>query len=231
MKPWNPHDFGDTPRAVNDDGQPLIFFDHSIEPPDPDDFPDLARYEEAWQKWDRTRPKRFGEQLALPVVVREQLPIMDEQPPKCDRKPTDPAAQPSPKCDRKLVREQTTAGDEPSPKCDRLSPGPVCDRKFEIGDRVKVVNLSGIGEILEIKGYMAKISLEPCVFWMKLEFCDRVLGEVVAAEAPNCSLTSEGLKGTIEIKTIKGNRYKYLRYRENGKLKSKYLGKAASESV
>jgi hypothetical protein len=36
-------------------------------------------------------------------------------------------------------------------------------------------------------------------------------------------------KGSIEIKVVKGRRYRYLRYREDGKQKSKYLGKVEDD--
>lgn len=39
-----------------------------------------------------------------------------------------------------------------------------------------------------------------------------------------------GSSGWEEIKTIKGHQYRYLRWRQGGKLKSKYLGKAEEKA-
>jgi hypothetical protein len=50
---WNPAHFGEMPRKLDSDGNPLIFWDDSIEPPEPDDYDTLAEYEEAWEKWEQ----------------------------------------------------------------------------------------------------------------------------------------------------------------------------------
>ncbi|MEM6399813.1 MAG: DNA N-6-adenine-methyltransferase [Cyanobacteria bacterium P01_D01_bin.116] len=49
---WNPAHFGETPRKVDLDGNPTIFWDESIEPPLPDDFKSSQEYEKAWQQWE-----------------------------------------------------------------------------------------------------------------------------------------------------------------------------------
>ena len=49
---WNPANFGEVPRQVDANGNPTIFWDESIEPPEPDDCDNLTEYEEAWQKWE-----------------------------------------------------------------------------------------------------------------------------------------------------------------------------------
>jgi phage N-6-adenine-methyltransferase len=49
---WNPAHFGETPRKVDEIGNLTIFWDESIEPPEPDDFESLQEYEEAWRKWE-----------------------------------------------------------------------------------------------------------------------------------------------------------------------------------
>lgn len=49
---WNPAHFGDTPRLIEESGQVSVFFDHTLEPPDPDDYPNLEAYEKAWQQWE-----------------------------------------------------------------------------------------------------------------------------------------------------------------------------------
>ena len=41
------------PRKLDSYGNPLIFWDDSIEPPEPDDYDTLAEYEEAWHKWEQ----------------------------------------------------------------------------------------------------------------------------------------------------------------------------------
>ncbi|MDF5706539.1 MAG: hypothetical protein PUP90_02365 [Nostoc sp. S4] len=51
-EPWNLADFGEAPRKVDEDGQISIFWDDSDEPPDPDDYPCIEAYLEAWSKWE-----------------------------------------------------------------------------------------------------------------------------------------------------------------------------------
>ena len=50
---WNPEHFGEVPRKTDENGNPTIFWDESIEPPLPDDFESLLEYEEAWQHWEK----------------------------------------------------------------------------------------------------------------------------------------------------------------------------------
>jgi hypothetical protein len=50
---WNPAHFGEMPRQLDSEGNPMIFWDDSIEPPEPDDYDTLAEYEEAWEKWEK----------------------------------------------------------------------------------------------------------------------------------------------------------------------------------
>ena len=50
---WNPAHFGEMPRKLDSDGNPMIFWDESIEPPEPDDYDTLTEYEEAWHKWEQ----------------------------------------------------------------------------------------------------------------------------------------------------------------------------------
>jgi len=45
---WNPEDFGEVKRKLDNDGQLTIFYDDSHEPPDPDDFKNLDDYHQAW---------------------------------------------------------------------------------------------------------------------------------------------------------------------------------------
>ncbi|MEB3217010.1 MAG: hypothetical protein VKN72_12395 [Nostocales cyanobacterium 94392] len=40
-------------RKLDSDGNPMIFWDDSIEPPEPDDYDTLTEYEEAWEKWEQ----------------------------------------------------------------------------------------------------------------------------------------------------------------------------------
>ncbi|MEH2214372.1 hypothetical protein [Nostoc sp.] len=51
---WNPADFGEVPH-VSDNGQLTIFYDESLEPPDPDDFSNQIEFEQAWEQWESTR--------------------------------------------------------------------------------------------------------------------------------------------------------------------------------
>ena len=50
---WNPAHFGEMPRQLDSDGNPMVFWDESIEPPEPDDYDTLIEYEEAWEKWEQ----------------------------------------------------------------------------------------------------------------------------------------------------------------------------------
>ncbi|MHC5673435.1 DUF4102 domain-containing protein [Nostoc sp.] len=49
---WNPADFGEVPRKFDSDGQLTIFFDESLEPPDPDDYLNRDDYSVAWEQWE-----------------------------------------------------------------------------------------------------------------------------------------------------------------------------------
>ena len=50
---WNPAHFGEMPRQLDSESNPMIFWDDSIEPPEPDYYDTLAEYEEAWEKWEK----------------------------------------------------------------------------------------------------------------------------------------------------------------------------------
>ncbi|MGV0102237.1 hypothetical protein NSTCB13_00753 [Nostoc sp. DSM 114160] len=52
---WNPADFTEAPRLVDDGGQVSVFYDESLEPPDPDDYENLNAYEQAWSDWESGR--------------------------------------------------------------------------------------------------------------------------------------------------------------------------------
>ncbi len=51
---WNPADFGEVPH-LSDNGQLTIFYDESLEPPDPDDFSNKTEFEQAWEQWESAR--------------------------------------------------------------------------------------------------------------------------------------------------------------------------------
>lgn len=55
---WNPAHFGETPRLAEPNGQLSIFFDTSNEPPEPDDYPSLEDYEQAWEQWEEAQNAR-----------------------------------------------------------------------------------------------------------------------------------------------------------------------------
>ncbi len=75
---WNPNDFGEVTRKLDDDGQLTIFYDDTHEPPDPDDYQSKNDYHQAWAEWrihvgaqvtsstiDTTAKTRVGGQVAL----------------------------------------------------------------------------------------------------------------------------------------------------------------------
>lgn len=71
-KSWNPEDFGETPRQFDETGQGSIFFDDSIEPPDPDDYPNDEEYEKAHEKFEEKqppKPTRDDETIAREVTI------------------------------------------------------------------------------------------------------------------------------------------------------------------
>ncbi|BAY87775.1 hypothetical protein NIES267_72990 (plasmid) [Calothrix parasitica NIES-267] len=51
---WNPKDFDETPRKVDSNGNPKIFWDESKESPEPDDFESLQKYSVLWQQWEKS---------------------------------------------------------------------------------------------------------------------------------------------------------------------------------
>lgn len=68
---WNPSDFGEVPRKLDDDGQLTIFYDDSHEPPDPDDYKNLNDYHQAWADWRiRVGAQVTSSTLATPVESR-----------------------------------------------------------------------------------------------------------------------------------------------------------------
>ncbi|MDZ7992037.1 MAG: DUF4102 domain-containing protein [Nostoc sp. EfeVER01] len=62
---WNPADFGEVERIVEDGGQVSIFYDESLEPPDPDDYLNLDDYHQAWEQWEL----RVGAQVTSDTTV------------------------------------------------------------------------------------------------------------------------------------------------------------------
>jgi len=50
---WNSENFGDLEFAAEPNGQLNLLKTVTIEPPDPDDFADLTKYEEAWADWEK----------------------------------------------------------------------------------------------------------------------------------------------------------------------------------
>lgn len=59
------------------------------------------------------------------------------------------------------------------------------------------------------------------------EELERVKSNIVSYE----KLLSKCQKGTVVVQTISGGEYAYLKYRENGKVVSKYLGKPDSKKA
>jgi len=51
----------DTKSTVEDKtGQPTLIYDASHEPPDPDDYPNLGDYHQAWDLWVKNHPDHHG---------------------------------------------------------------------------------------------------------------------------------------------------------------------------
>ncbi|MEH2138587.1 DNA cytosine methyltransferase [Nostoc sp.] len=63
---WNPDHFGDVPHKADGD-QLTIFCDYTHEPPDPDDYPNIPAYLEAWQEWEEI-PTRFNTKAGIYIV-------------------------------------------------------------------------------------------------------------------------------------------------------------------
>ncbi|RCJ41929.1 hypothetical protein A6769_38560 [Nostoc punctiforme NIES-2108] len=75
---WNPADFGEVPRIA--DGDQLTIFYDTHEPPDPDNYPSIAAYEQAWQEWEKklTRSNvkqgvHVVDQLGSLGIIKENL--------------------------------------------------------------------------------------------------------------------------------------------------------------
>ena len=75
---WNPAHFGEMPRQLDSEGNPLIFWDDSIEPPEPDDYDTLAEYEEAWEKWE----KEYSDSLTCAAELEPVSPSPESLPEK-----------------------------------------------------------------------------------------------------------------------------------------------------
>ncbi|OUL28790.1 hypothetical protein [Nostoc sp. 106C] len=71
---WNPADFGEVPHKADGD-QLTIFYDDSNEPPDPDDYQNLAEYEQAWYEWRL----RVGEQVESDTKPNTVNSLVGEQ--------------------------------------------------------------------------------------------------------------------------------------------------------
>ncbi|MEH1828256.1 MAG: hypothetical protein V7L22_23465 [Nostoc sp.] len=69
---WNPEHFGLTPHQVEASGQTTIFYDTKGEPPDPDDFATIEKFEEAWKQWENL-PQECCSPVAA-AVHKVQLP-------------------------------------------------------------------------------------------------------------------------------------------------------------
>lgn len=54
-----------SPGAVNETGQLSLLYDDSSEPPDPDDYPTVEAYNQAWQRWEEQHPALVSEVRAM----------------------------------------------------------------------------------------------------------------------------------------------------------------------
>jgi len=116
---------------------------------------------------------------------------------------------------------------------DRVENLPV--REFEIGDRIvigdKYWNRWFYGKEATITGYTDDgsiyVVLDDGLKWFFLPQYIQKVREQLSGPMPKIREKNKKLPSNfyIEIKRIKGNNYKYARWRENGILRSKYLGK------
>ncbi|MEH2307812.1 DUF4102 domain-containing protein [Nostoc sp.] len=72
---WNPAHFGEVERTVEDSGQVSIFYDESLEPPDPDDYLNLDEYQQAWEEWELL----VGGQVSLVTKPHTAESLVGEQ--------------------------------------------------------------------------------------------------------------------------------------------------------
>lgn len=61
---WNPQNLGETPREKDEMGDPLIFFDTTVEPPQPEDYATIEEFETAWDRWVASQEGEVEEELA-----------------------------------------------------------------------------------------------------------------------------------------------------------------------
>lgn len=61
---WNPAHFGDLHFNAEDNGQLNLLQPTTTEPPEPDDYPDLASFEAAWTEWKLEQEGEAEEELA-----------------------------------------------------------------------------------------------------------------------------------------------------------------------
>ncbi|NJO59343.1 MAG: hypothetical protein HC836_13830 [Richelia sp. RM2_1_2] len=66
------------PRKLDSDGNPMIFWDDSIEPPEPDDYDTLIEYEEAWHQWEQEN----SDSLICAVELEPVSPYRESSPKK-----------------------------------------------------------------------------------------------------------------------------------------------------
>nr|WP_322714631.1 hypothetical protein [Nostoc sp. ChiSLP03a]MDZ8215881.1 hypothetical protein [Nostoc sp. ChiSLP03a] len=76
---WNPAHFTEAPRQVDDDGQVSVFYDESLEPPDPDDFLNLTEFEQAWSDWESGRVLEQDTRAVELVSSHSQISPGDRQ--------------------------------------------------------------------------------------------------------------------------------------------------------
>ncbi|HEY9298776.1 MAG TPA: hypothetical protein VIQ31_20945 [Phormidium sp.] len=56
-QPWNPTHFEPLEFQAENNGQLNLLQPSTTEPPEPDDYPDLASFEKAWEEWGKKQPE------------------------------------------------------------------------------------------------------------------------------------------------------------------------------
>ncbi|NJS16019.1 MAG: hypothetical protein HC787_01445, partial [Nostocaceae cyanobacterium CSU_2_110] len=75
---WNSAHFGEVPRKFDEAGNPMVFWDESIEPPLPDDFESNHEYEQAWLCWE----KENSDSLTYVAELEQGFPFGESSPEK-----------------------------------------------------------------------------------------------------------------------------------------------------
>lgn len=197
---WNPAHFGETPRQVDPDGQLSIFWDNSAEPPDPDDYPSLEAYEQAWQAWE----EKLGDTAIAqtPSYVTENSVTL-----------TDNEVQP---LHKNLLNGNSYVTENPVT---------LTDNEFQPLHKIQseIRQLSGSQQI-ELRDWLNELLSEDDSDWLPRAVARR---EVVKTERSGSSVYQlEKVRCGKNCQKCPHGPYWYSYTRVNGKIKSKYVGKS-----